>query len=152
MKRIPLKEPEIFTDHGKTEISFYKGQSQELTPVMDWLIKAKKFINYYNALPKAKRGNLYFEKYPDQNSCYELEVQADPDANGWEDWLEVVPLDHVDDPWGDYCDDNKEDLTIVQHEYIHEGGPITDWYCVDWRHLVSDEEYNYIQNLKEKQK
>lgn len=79
--------PEIFDAGGQKMVSFYTGQSQSLTPRLEWLIRAKRFINFYNSLPKTKRKGLYLKNYPDQNSFYALQIVADEDASGFEDWI-----------------------------------------------------------------
>lgn len=140
--------PEIFDAGGQKMVSFYTGQSQSLTPRLEWLIKAKRFINFYNSLPKTKRKGLYLKNYPDQNSFYALQIVADEDASGFEDWIEVAPEDQTDRPQEDYDPNDLSDLTLVAHHYEHEeGGPIVDYWNIDLKSILDKEEYKNINNL-----
>lgn len=150
MKLVPIYPPEIEDLNGQKTISYFVGKSESLTPAMDWLIQAKEFINYYNALPKEKRGKLYAKKYPTQNDCFMVDCEADEYANGYEVWIEVVPISQSDEPF-ESDDDNKSDLTIVAREYDHEGGPVTDYYEIPMTSIISENEYSYLKHLTTKQ-
>lgn len=135
---------EIFNAGSQKMISFHTGQSQSLAPIDQWLLEASKFIKHYNSLPKSKREGLFAKRFPDQNSFYALDIEADEYANGFEEWLEVAPYDQTDAPQDDVNINDLNDLVILAHHYEHEEGPIVDWWNLDLKHILSKKEMAMI--------
>lgn len=135
---------EIFNAGSQKMISYTTGQMQSLAPIDKWLLETSKFIKHYNSLSKKERKGLFAKRFPDQNSFYALDIEADEYANGFEDWLEVAPCDQTDAPQDDVDINDLNDLVILAHHYEHEEGPIVDWWNLDLKHILSKKEMAMI--------
>ena len=135
---------EIFNADSQKMISYTTGQMQSLAPIDQWLLETSKFIKHYNSLPKKERKGMFAKRFPDQNSFYALDIEADENANGFEEWLEVAPYDQTDAPQDDVDINDLNDLVILAHHYEHEEGPIVDWWNLDIRHILSKKEMAMI--------
>lgn len=135
---------EIFNADSQKMISYTTGQMQSLAPIDQWLLETSKFIKHYNSLPKKERKGMFAKRFPDQNSFYALDIEADENANGFEEWLEVAPYDQTDAPQDDVDINDLNDLVILAHHYEHEEGPIVDWWNLDLRHILSKKEMAMI--------
>ena len=135
---------EIFNADSQKMISYTTGQMQSLAPIDQWLLETSKFIKHYNSLPKKERKGMFAKRFPDQNSFYALDIEADENANGFEEWLEVAPYDQTDAPQDDVDINDLNDLVILAHHYEHEEGPIVDWWNLDLRHILSKKDMAMI--------
>lgn len=135
---------EIFNAGSQKMISYTTGQMQSLAPIDKWLLEASKFIKHYNSLSKKERKGLFAKRFPDQNSFYALDIEADEYANGFEEWLEVAPYDQTDAPQDNVDVNDLSDLVILAHHYEHEEGPIVDWWNLDLTHILSKKEMAMI--------
>ena len=110
-----------------------------------------KIADMYNALPKNERPS-YDKAIGNRalNDWYCTDCESDEDANGYEEYIKILPIrcedDYAVDP--DFDENSTDDLKVVKVCYEHVYGPIENWYSDTLDNTYSKEMYQKILKKK----